>query len=221
MANFFPRRTSRWLPVWNDPLNPVALLIAGESFDYTFSKSQTRYFTEGNYKVCKINQDDPGNPPWRTEVLFAQTLYNQDIRADWTMVVDEVWPTESPSTHLVFQAFSVDMAGNLNPNIQIAYSNNEFVCYLCFPQPPSRIAGSFPGGPGTYNLSVRIRPHMTSGKVEVWVNGELKASAYNVQTAYTTSSYWWKYGLYRWKPFSGSMRVLHGPVRTGKFQFLK
>ena len=217
----------------DDPVSifpPVALLKQGFPWDYSLTEVPNVYQSAGNYKLVQINMAD-STGPWRTELLFPAQPYNKKIRFDWLMNITDDWEIDNSNipSHLIWQGASVDnqALGYLSPNFMLAVKNNNFVFYYKWADGNPAGGGgtvelcSFPLKKSVYKLSIRLRPHLAKGDIEVWVDNVLIGSAYNVPCAYSDTPLFFKYGLYRWIPFANSMRVFHGPMMTGNFDFVK
>lgn len=212
-------------------LVPAAFSKEGADWDYGLKEIPNVYYRQGNFMVFQANHSDAIDDVLHLLEIDWETAYNTPIRRDWVMYVDQTpteWQMGAIASHLVLQAVSTDGADYFGGNVALNVRNGNFVFTYSFadgtpPGAQSVDLYTFPVTQGRYyNLSFRILPHLTAGKVEMWLDGVLVASAYNVATAFSTSNFIFERGLYRWanSPFVTPIRVLHSNTRTGKFEFL-
>jgi hypothetical protein len=162
-----------------------------------------------------------------TSPAFRVHEYDTPYRYDWTFIVDEDWPIDTATSMLIWQSLPVTDPGTWSgPNMQLHVQNGTFKFTYAWadgspPTPTSATLDLFPAVQGEYNMSIRAQNHLTNGKIEIWRDETLVASAYNVGNALTVGNYFIKYGIYRWLTFTGSISIQHSLMRvTSDFEFL-
>lgn len=213
----------------------IALLLEGLAWDYSpIAEVENRYYTTGEYVTHQLNYNDPNSPSWRSEILltggtapsFEVHNYGKPYRYDFTFIIDEAWPVDAATSMLVWQTLPVSGATYNGPNMSMHVVNGRFSFRYAGadgspPIPADSELDLFPCEVGTYNISIRVKTHLTEGKIEIWREGQLIASAYNINNSFEVQNYYVKYGLYRWLTFTGSIKAKFSDMqRTRYFNFL-
>lgn len=204
---------------------PIILIGATENWVYdedTISTVANRFYKEGKYFVCQINDDDNiwGATTHRVEMVCGNGnvspngtfhAYNTAYRFDWTLKCDEDWP-ENPVDvlnpgMLFFQVKNLDPQGWENPAILLQHRNGNFELVYNYKTTPSSVpndqisvtVAAWPAVQGEYDISIRFLTSLTQGKIELWVDGELLGARYDTPIGYLDADdLLVRYGVYRW-----------------------